>query len=102
MNPALRLLSWECSDKMWPVMRQRNYDALSVLHKLETLHLGWFAIDPKRLCEAVLRRNAACLKDLSFRDVMGFNSEEAWGPISGRSHSGQKDKYNQGGDRQSD
>ncbi|KAG0320366.1 hypothetical protein BGZ99_004558 [Dissophora globulifera] len=101
-NPALRLLSWESSGKFWPAMRQRDYDALSVLHKLESLHLSWFTIDLARLCEAVLRRNATSLKELSFRDVAGFDSEAAWGPILGRSHSDQENKGNQGGDHQRD
>ncbi|KAG0300792.1 hypothetical protein BGZ98_008899 [Dissophora globulifera] len=83
-------------------MRQRDYDALSVLHKLESLHLSWFTIDLARLCEAVLRRNATSLKELSFTDVAGFDSEAAWGPISGRSYSDQEDKGNQGGDHQRD
>ncbi|KAG0305723.1 hypothetical protein BGZ99_001995, partial [Dissophora globulifera] len=101
-NPALRLLSWDCSDKIWPVMRQRNYDALSLLHKLETLHLGRFAINHERLCEAVLRKNAASLKELSLQGMLGFDSEDAWGPISREPHSDQEDEDedNQGGDHQ--
>ncbi|KAG0286413.1 hypothetical protein BGZ98_005112 [Dissophora globulifera] len=78
-------------------MRQRNYDALSVLHKLETLHLGRFAIDHERLCEAVLRRNAASLKELSLQGMLGFDSEDAWGPITREPHS---DEDNQSGNHQ--
>ncbi|KAG0301807.1 hypothetical protein BGZ98_008047 [Dissophora globulifera] len=65
-------------------MRQRNYDALSVLHKLESLHLGRFVIDHEKLCEAALRRNAGSLKELSFKDMVGFRSEEAWSSIPGK------------------
>ncbi|KAG0286318.1 hypothetical protein BGZ98_005140, partial [Dissophora globulifera] len=43
-----------------------------------TLHLGRFVIDPEQLCEAVLRKNATSLKELSFRNMTGFKSEEVW------------------------
>ncbi|KAG0308664.1 hypothetical protein BGZ98_007236 [Dissophora globulifera] len=102
MNPTLRLLSWECVDYIWPVMRQRNYDALSVLHKLETLHLSRFAVDHEQLCEAVLRRNAASLKELSLITMVGFDSEEVWGPILKRSHSDQEEKEEEEEEKEED
>ncbi|KAG0289055.1 hypothetical protein BGZ98_003994, partial [Dissophora globulifera] len=93
-NPALRLLSWECSNySKWDysnpasrVMNYRNYEALSALHRLETLHLRMWVIDHKKLWKAVLRRNVASLKELSFEEMLGFKSERMWGSFAGGSH----------------